>query len=87
MQLVVYLSRSRGHKFESWLYHVTFMEIDCDIIYTVILPLPLNQEGKSVTDESMYKKYWLTTYMTKPAQEKMYVNRLTWHDFNSVTRL
>ena len=39
----------------------TFVEIDHKIICTVILLLPLIQEGLlSVTGESMFKKYWLT---------------------------
>ena len=38
-----------------------FVEIDHKIIFTVILLLPLIQEGLlSVTGESMCKKYWLT---------------------------
>ena len=37
----------------------TFMEIDCEIISTAILILPLIQEGLlSVTSESMCMKYW-----------------------------
>ena len=41
-------------------FHV-FMEIDHEIISTVILLLPLIQEGLlSVTSESMCTKYWLT---------------------------
>ena len=38
--------RSRGHKFESQLSHITFMEIDHEIISTVILPLELLEEGQ-----------------------------------------
>ena len=39
----------------------TFVEIYHDIISTVILPLPLIQEGQlSVSGESMCTKYWLT---------------------------
>ena len=38
----------------------TFVEIDHEIISTVILLLPLIQEGLlSVTSESMCTKYWL----------------------------
>ena len=42
------------------------METDCEIIFTVILPFPLIQERQlSVTDKSMYTKYWLNAlYMT-----------------------
>ena len=39
----------------------TFVEIDHEIIFTVILLFPLIQEGLvSVTSESMCTKYWLT---------------------------
>ena len=39
----------------------TFVKIDHEIISTVILLLPLIQEGLlSVTNESMCMKYWLT---------------------------
>ena len=39
----------------------TFVEIDHEIISTVILLLPLIQEGLlSVTSKSMCTKYWLT---------------------------
>ena len=45
---------SRGQKFESQLHHITFIEIDHEIIYAVILPLLLIQEGQlSVTGKSM----------------------------------
>ena len=33
--------RSRGREFEPQLSHITFVEIDHDIIFTPILPLPL----------------------------------------------
>ena len=37
----------------------TFLEIDHEIIFTVILLLPLIQEGLlSITSESMCMKYW-----------------------------
>ena len=36
---------SWGQKFESKLRHITFVEIDHEIIYAVILPLLLIQEG------------------------------------------
>ena len=46
--------RSRGRKFESRLDHITVVEIDHEIISTVILSLPLIQEGQlSVIGESM----------------------------------
>ena len=46
--------RSRNYEFESQLGHITFVEIDHEIIFVVILSLPLLQEGQlSVTDVSM----------------------------------
>ena len=46
--------RARGHKFESQLGHITFMETDHEIISTAILSLSLIQEGQlSVTAENM----------------------------------
>ena len=43
---------SKDRKFESKLDYITFVEIDHDIISTVILPLPLFQDGQlSVTSE------------------------------------
>ena len=49
----------------------TFMEIDHEIFSTVILLLPLNQEGLVlVTSESMCTK--LTT-LSKPAQKKVWL--------------
>ena len=45
---------SRDRKFEPQPSHITFMEIDHEIISTVILSLPLIQEWQlSVTGESM----------------------------------
>ena len=45
---------STGSKFESQLGHITFAEIDHEIIFTVILLLPLILEERlSVTDERM----------------------------------
>ena len=45
----------------------SFMEIDQEIISTVILLLSLIQEGlMSVTSKSMCKKYWLTSYSSLP---------------------
>ena len=59
MQLVVRLNS----KFESQLCHVTFMDIDQEIISAVILPLPLIEEGHCpVTGESMCTKYRLNTF-------------------------
>ena len=41
---------------------ILLVEIDHEIISTVILLLPLIQEGSlSVTSENMCMKYWLTT--------------------------
>ena len=46
--------RSRDHKFESQLRHITVMEIDCEIVIMVILSLRLIQEGQlSVTTKSI----------------------------------
>ena len=46
--------RYRGHKFESQLYYITFLEIDHEKISMVILTLQLIQEGRlSVTGKSM----------------------------------
>ena len=48
------------------------MEVDCEIFLTVILPVPLIQEGHlSVIDESMCTKHLLTLQKTKPAQGKV----------------
>ena len=50
----------------------TFAEIDHEIISTVILLLPLIQEGLlSVTSESMCTKYWLTTCSNLPRKKGM----------------
>ena len=38
--------RPRDSKFESQLGHVAFIEINHEIISTVIIPLPLIQEGQ-----------------------------------------
>ena len=52
--------RSRGHKFESQLCYITFVAIDHEIISTVILPLPLIQEGQlSVTGKSTVESRYL----------------------------
>ena len=56
----------------------TFVEIDHKIISTIILLLPLIQEGLlSVTSENMCKKYWLTALIVKLAQEKVWLGELT----------
>ena len=48
----------------------TFMEIDHEIISTAYLLLALIQEGLlSVTSESMYMKYWLTTLSSLPRKK------------------
>ena len=45
----------------------TLVEIDHEIISTVILLLPLIQDGLlSVTSESMCMKHWLTAYSSLP---------------------
>ena len=50
----------------------TFVEIDHEIISTVIL------EGlMSVRNESMFMKYWLTAYSKLVAQEKVWLGELT----------
>ena len=42
--------------------HITFVEIDHEIIFTAILSIQQIQEGKmSGTGESMCTWYWLTT--------------------------
>ena len=52
--------RTRGHEFDPARSH-TFVEIGREIISTVILLLPLIEEGLlSVTSERMCTKYWLT---------------------------
>ena len=53
MQLITHLTAS--HKFEFQLGHITFIEIDHEIISKVILSLLLIQEGQqlSVTGESI----------------------------------
>ena len=55
-----YVYRSRGPEFDPCSVH-TLVEIDHEIIFTVILLRRLIQEGfLSVTSESMCRKYWLT---------------------------
>ena len=55
----------------------TFMEIDREIISTVILLLLLIQEGLlSVTSESMCTKYWLTACSRLP-RKKVLLGELT----------
>ena len=52
--------RFRIYKFISQLGHITFVEIDHEIIPTVIFPRLLIQEWQlSVTGEIMCTKYWL----------------------------
>ena len=53
-----------GHKFESLLDHIIFMEIDHKIISTDI------QGQLSVSSKKYVNKYWLTAQLTKPAKEK-----------------
>ena len=56
-------------RFESQLSYLIFMQIDYDTIFTVILSLPLIQEGQLLATGEMMKsnvtKYWLTTSRTK----------------------
>ena len=59
-QLVASLAADPGvmSLIQAWSH--TFVEIDHEIISTVILPLPLIQERLlSVTNESVCMKYWL----------------------------
>ena len=50
----VYYSRSKGQKFKYQLSHLIFVELDHVILSTIILHLPLIQEGQlSVTGESI----------------------------------
>ena len=46
------------------------MEIDNEIFSTIILFLPLIQDGQVSFWQKNVHKYWLTIYRTKPAQEK-----------------
>ena len=61
---------------------MTFIEIDHEIIYMVILPLLLIQERQlSITGKSMFTKYWLTFLRTKLVQENCNLIKWTiWHD-------
>ena len=46
--------------FESQLGHITYVEIDLEIISVAIFPLPLIEEGQlSVTVQKYAHKYWL----------------------------
>ena len=52
---------SGGREFAALVWQHSFVEIDHEIFSTVILSLPLIQEGKlSVTCERMCTEYWLT---------------------------
>ena len=52
---------SGGSEFAARVWPHSFVEIDHEIFSTVILSLPLVQEGKSsVTCERMCTEYWLT---------------------------
>ena len=44
---------------ESQLSHLTFVEIDLEVIFTFIF-LPLIQEGKFLVTGGYMHKYWLT---------------------------
>ena len=48
-----------GRGFDHHVWQRSFVEIGQKIIFTAILFFPLIQEGQlSVTDETMYTKYW-----------------------------
>ena len=50
-----------GREFEPQSGHITFAEIDHEIISKVIFSLPLIQERQwSVASKSIITKYWLT---------------------------
>ena len=51
--------RSRDRMFKPQFGHITSVEIDCEIISTVILPLLLIQGQLLVTSASMCTKCWL----------------------------
>ena len=52
----------------------SFVEIDHEIFSTVILSFPLIRKGQvSVFWQKNVHMYWLTSYRTKPAQEKSVV--------------
>ena len=56
----------------------TFIEIDHEIISTVILLLPVIQEGLlSVTSESMCTKYWLNALSSLQRKKKVWLGELT----------
>ena len=52
--------RLKGQKFESQLGLITFMEIDHEIISTIVF-LPLIQEGQLLVTGASVHKYWLIT--------------------------
>ena len=62
--------RSMDLKLGSQPSHISFVEIDHEIVSIIYLPFLLIQEGLlSVNGKRMYKKYWLIVWRTKPAQE------------------
>ena len=68
--------RSRGREFDHGPVPYTFVEIDHELISTVIL-LPsadFIQEGLSVTSESMCTDYWLTACSCLPRKKCGQVN-------------
>ena len=68
--------RSKGRKLKSQLGHVTFAEIDHEIISTVILHFPLIHWFKKWSCQllaNVFEQYWLTTYRTKASQTKVKV--------------
>ena len=63
--------RPRGRDFEPKPGHITFVEIDHEIISTAILPLLQIQEGQlAVTGKSMCTQYWLTTLSSEEVSMK-----------------
>ena len=80
MQLVASLTADPGVTNLIPIRSHTFVEINHEIISTVILLLPLIQEGLlSVTRESIYvhEVHVLVNHLVKPAQEKVWLDELT----------
>ena len=69
--------RSRGREFDSVPSH-TFVEIDHEMISTVILPLPLIHSRRVVVSyKRKYVHELLVNRLFKPAQEKVWLGELT----------
>ena len=69
--------RSRGREFDPGRYH-TFVEIDHEIISTVILLLPLIYSRRVVVSyKRKYVHKLLVNRLLKPAQEKVWLSELT----------